>query len=176
MEFYERRCSQFSPTHLLDRCGVNFVGIHMTNITTKIKKSNPLGLCPKPQSHLRRRRGRWGKPTTYPSAKCWVDSKASRVKCTTSSPLTPLHLRGGSKTNRSGRSWKPVKACEATAQRLGLYRLEATQSSVVGVQGLSRRRRMHPCHAASVGFGATPQGVNKPLGGRVVGVDSENGI
>ena len=35
--------------------------------------------------------------------------------------------------------------------------------------GVSRRRRLHPCHAASVGFGATPQGVNKPLGGRVVG-------
>ena len=35
--------------------------------------------------------------------------------------------------------------------------------------GVSRRRRLHPCHAASVGFGATPQGVNKPLGERVVG-------
>ena len=34
--------------------------------------------------------------------------------------------------------------------------------------GVSRRRRLHPCHAG-VGFGATPQGVNKPLGGRVVG-------
>ena len=33
--------------------------------------------------------------------------------------------------------------------------------------GVSRRRRLHPCHAASVGFGATPQGVNKPLGGVV---------
>ena len=32
--------------------------------------------------------------------------------------------------------------------------------------GVSRRRRLHH-HAASVGFGATPQGVNKPLGGRV---------
>ena len=35
--------------------------------------------------------------------------------------------------------------------------------------GVSRRRRLHPCHAASVGFGATPPSVNKPLGGRVVG-------
>ena len=33
--------------------------------------------------------------------------------------------------------------------------------------GVSRRRRLHPCHAARVGFGATPQGLNKPLGGRV---------
>ena len=50
-----------------------------------------------------------------PVAKCWVGSKASRVKCTASPPLTPLHLRESSKTIRSGRSWKPVKACEATA-------------------------------------------------------------
>ena len=50
-----------------------------------------------------------------PVAKCWVGSKASRVKCTASLPLTPLHLRESSKTIRSGRSWKPVKACEATA-------------------------------------------------------------
>ena len=48
-----------------------------------------------------------------PVAKCWVGSKASRVKCTASPPLTPLHLRESSKTIRSGRSWKPVKACEA---------------------------------------------------------------
>ena len=86
--------------------------IHPNNFKNKNK---PLGLCPKPHSHLRGRRGRWQTLSTYPYGECWVDSKASRVKCTTSSPLTPLHLRGGSKTNRSGRSWKPVKACEATA-------------------------------------------------------------
>ena len=57
--------------------------------------------------------GAGGKP--YPPTLVSGRFKASRVKCTTSSPLTPLHLRGGSKTNRSGRSWKPVKACEATA-------------------------------------------------------------
>ena len=85
--------------------------IHPNNF----KNKNSLGLCPKPHSHLRGRRGRWQTLSTYPYGECWVDSKASRVKCTTSSPLTPLHLRGGSKTNRSGRSWKPVKACEATA-------------------------------------------------------------
>ena len=34
--------------------------------------------------------------------------------------------------------------------------------------GVSRRRRLHPCHAASVGFGATPQGKQAPWG-RVVG-------
>ena len=86
--------------------------IHPNNFKNK---KQALGLCPKPHSHLRGRRGRWQTLSTYPYGECWVDSKASRVKCTTSSPLTPLHLRGGSKTNRSGRSWKPVKACEATA-------------------------------------------------------------
>ena len=85
--------------------------IHPNNFKNK---KQALGLCPKPHSHfLRGRRGRWQTLSTYPYGECWVDSKASRVKCTTSSPLTPLHLRGGSKTNRSGRSWKPVKACEA---------------------------------------------------------------
>ena len=85
--------------------------IHPNNFKNKNK---PWGFAPNP-THLRGRRGRWQTLSTYPYGECWVDSKASRVKCTTSSPLTPLHLRGGSKTNRSGRSWKPVKACEATA-------------------------------------------------------------
>ena len=85
--------------------------IHPNNFKNKNK---PGGFAPNP-THLRGRRGRWQTLSTYPYGECWVDSKASRVKCTTSSPLTPLHLRGGSKTNRSGRSWKPVKACEATA-------------------------------------------------------------
>ena len=85
--------------------------IHPNNFKNK---KQPWGFAPNP-THLRGRRGRWQTLSTYPYGECWVDSKASRVKCTTSSPLTPLHLRGGSKTNRSGRSWKPVKACEATA-------------------------------------------------------------
>ena len=85
--------------------------IHPNNFKNK---TSPWGFAPNP-THLRGRRGRWQTLSTYPYGECWVDSKASRVKCTTSSPLTPLHLRGGSKTNRSGRSWKPVKACEATA-------------------------------------------------------------
>ena len=51
---------------------------------------------------------------SYPYGECWVDSRR-QVKCTATPPLTPLHLRGGSKTIRSRRSWKPVKACEATA-------------------------------------------------------------
>ena len=86
--------------------------IHPNNFKNKNKL---WGFAPNPTHFQRGRRGRWQTLSTYPYGECWVDSKASRVKCTTSSPLTPLHLRGGSKTNRSGRSWKPVKACEATA-------------------------------------------------------------
>ena len=66
--------------------------IHPNNF----KQKKPWGFAPNP-THLRGRRGRWQTLSTYPYGECWVDSKASRVKCTTSSPLTPLHLRGGSK-------------------------------------------------------------------------------
>ena len=51
----------------------------------------------------------------------------------------------------------------------GLDWSEATQRSVVGVQVLSRRRRLHPCHVANVGCGAKPHGVSKTLEGRAVG-------
>ena len=59
--------------------------------------------------------GAGGKPYPPTPTVSVVDSKASRVKMHDFVALDPLHLRGGSKTNRSGRSWKPVKACEATA-------------------------------------------------------------
>ena len=86
--------------------------IHPNNFKNK---KQALGALPHTPLSLARPQGQVANLSTYPYGECWVDSKASRVKCTTSSPLTPLHLRGGSKTNRSGRSWKPVKACEATA-------------------------------------------------------------
>ena len=88
-----------------------FLGLFSTYQAKNQKED--LGLCPKPHSLSGGRRA-CGK--TYPHspwAECWVDSKASRVKCTTASPLTPFHLLGCSKTIRSGRSRKPVKACEA---------------------------------------------------------------
>ena len=75
-----------------------------------------------------------------PVAKCWVGSKASRVKCTASLPLTPLHLRESSKTIRSGRSWKPVKACEATACGLAF----------------TGWRRPNACGKGAGGFPCTP--------------------
>ena len=89
-----------------------FLGLFST-YQAKTKKKT-WGFAPNP-THLRGRRGMWQNLSTFPWAECWVDSKASRVKCTTASPLTPFHLLGCSKTIRSGRSRKPVKACEATA-------------------------------------------------------------
>ena len=75
-----------------------------------------LGALPQTPTSLAAPRGQAVKTQPPdPVAKCWVGSKASRVKCTASPPLTPLHLRESSKTIRSGWSWKPVKACEATA-------------------------------------------------------------
>ena len=45
----------------------------------------------------------------------------------------------------------------------GLDWSEATQRSVVGVQVLSRRRRLHPCHVANVGWGQSPTVLARPL-------------
>ena len=137
--------------------------IHPNNF--KNKKQALGGLCPKPHSHLRGRRGRWQTLSTYPYGECWVDSKASRVKCTTSSPLTPLHLRGGSKTNRSGRSWKPCQGLRSN--RVAAWPLQVGGDPTLcgkGAGGFS----LHPCHVANAGVGSA-HGVGKTLGGRAVG-------
>ena len=134
------------------------------HLTTSKTKNKTLGLCPKPHSHLRGRRGRWQTLSTYPYGECWVDSKASRVKCTTSSPLTPLHLRGVAKLTEADGAGNLSRL--AKQPRSGLaFTGWRRQRSVVRVQEVS----LHPCHVANVGCGATPTSVNKPLGGRVVG-------
>ena len=75
-----------------------------------------LGALPQTPTSLAAPRGQAVKTQPPdPVAECWVGSKASRVKCTASPPLTPFHLCEHSHINRSGRSWRPVKACEATA-------------------------------------------------------------
>ena len=96
-----------------------------------------------------------------PVAKCWVGSKASRVKCTASPPLTPLHLRESSKTIRSGRSWKPVKACEATACGLAFTGWRRPNVCGKGAGGFP----LHPCHVANAG-GQRPRCWQDPLGSR----------
>ena len=53
-----------------------------------------LGALPQTPTSLAAPRGQAVKTQPPdPVAKCWVGSKASRVKCTASPPLTPLHLR-----------------------------------------------------------------------------------
>ena len=73
--------------------------IHPNNFKNK---KQALGAAPNP-SHLRGRRGRWQTLSTYPYGECWVDSKASRVKCDFVA-LDPSPSPWGSKTNRSGRA------------------------------------------------------------------------
>ena len=99
-----------------------------------------------------------------PVAKCWVGSKASRVKCTASPPLTPLHLRESSKTIRSGWSWKPVKACEATACGLAFTGWRRPNVSVVRVQEVFPA----PLPRGERGCGQRPRCWQDP-GGRAVG-------
>ena len=132
------------------------------HLTTSKTKNKPLGLCPKPHSHLRGRRGRWQTLSTYPYGECWSRFKASRVKCTTSSPLTPLHLRGGSKTNRSGRAGNLSRLAKQPRSSLAFTGWRR-QRSVVRVQEVF----LHPCHVANAGVGSA-HGVGKTLGGRAV--------
>ena len=79
----------FSPTHLLEGWWVTVQGYLQNNLNNLKPKSKDLGLCPKPHSP-QGRRGRWQNQPTYPYGECWVDFKASRVKCTASLPLDPF--------------------------------------------------------------------------------------
>ena len=142
-----------------------FFGI-IFNLPSQKPKRRPWGFAPNP-THLRGRRGMWQNLSTFPWAECWVDSKASRVKCTTASPLTPFHLLGCSKTIRSGRSRKPVKACEANRVAAWPLLVGGDPTLCGWGAGVSRRRRLHPCHVANAG-GAAPTSLTSPRG-RVVG-------
>ena len=130
------------------------------HLTTSKTKNKPLGLCPKPHSHLRGRRGRWQTLSTYPYGECWVDSKASRVKCTTSSPLTPLHLRGVAKLTEADGAGNLSRLAKQPRSN-SLYRLEATTLCGKGAGGFS----CTPATWRTRGVGSA-HGVNRPLGSR----------
>ena len=89
-----------------------------------------------PQTPLtcRGRRGRWQTLSTYPYGECWVDSKASRVKCTTSSPLTPLHLRGGSKLTEADGAGNLSRLAKQPRSGLAFTGWRRPNASVVRVQ------------------------------------------
>ena len=118
-------------------------------------------LCPKPHS-LGGRRGRWQTLSTYPYGECWVDSKASRVKCTTSSPWTPLHLRGGSKTNRKRTE---LETCQGLrSNRVAAWPLQVGGDPTLcgkGAGGFS----LHPLPRGERGW-AAPTVLARPLGSR----------
>ena len=124
-------------------------------------KKQALGALPQTPLSLARPQGRWQTLSTYPYGECWVDSKASRVKCTTSSPLTPLHLRGGSKTNRSGRAGNLSRL--AKQPRSGLaFTGWRRQRSVVRVQEVFPA----PLPRGERGCGQRPRCWQDPWGSR----------
>ena len=131
------------------------------HLTTSKTKNKPLGLCPKPHSHLRGRRGRWQTLSTYPYGECWVDSKASRVKCTTSSPLTPLHLRGVAKlTEADG-----LETCQGLrSNRVASWPLQVGGDPTLC--GKVQEVFLHPAVGERVWAAPT---CCKTLGGRAVG-------
>ena len=123
----------------------------------------PGAFCPKPHFTLRGRRGRWQTLSTYPYGECWVDSKASRVKCTTSSPLTPLHLRGVAKLTERGRSWKTCQGLRSN--RVAAWPLQVGGDPTLcgkGAGGFS----LHPLPRGERGCGQRPRCWQDPWGSR----------
>ena len=108
----------------------------------------------------------WQKPIHIPWAEV-VDSKASRVKCTTTSPLTLSISVGIAKRSEADGAGNLSRLAKQPRSGLAFTGWEATQRSVVGVQGC-RRRRLHPCHVANAGVGSA-HGFDKLPRGRVAG-------
>ena len=116
-----------------------------------------MGLCPNPTLTCEAA-GAGGKPyPTYPYGECWVDSKASRVKCTTSSPLTPLHLRGVAKLTEAD-GLETCQGLRSNRVATALYRLEATTLCGKGAGGFPA-----PLPRGERGVGSA-HGVGKTLG------------
>ena len=138
-----------------------FLGLFST-YQAKNQKEDLGAFAPNP-THLRGRRGMWQNLSTFPWAECWVDSKASRVKCTTASPLTLSISLGVAKRSEADGA--------GNLSRLAKNRVAAWPLLVGGDPtlcgwgaGLSRRRRLHPCHVANAGVGSA-HGLTSPLGG-----------
>ena len=163
----------FSVVNILKfdiNCTFFFFGDYFQLTKPKTKK-RPWGFAPNPTHFFcGGRRGMWQNLSTFPWAECWVDSKASRVKCTTASPLTPFHLLGCSKTIRSGRSRKPVKACEANRVAAWPLLVGGDPTLCGWGAGVKPAARLHPCHVANAGVGSA-HGLTSPQGARSRGVD-----
>ena len=108
--------------------------------------------------------GAGGKPYPPTPTVSVVDSKASRVKCTTSSPLTPLHLRGVAKLTEADGAGNPSRLAKQPRSGLAFTGWRRPNACGKGAGGFS----LHPCHVANAGVGSA-HGVGKTLGGRAVG-------
>ena len=133
--------------------------IHPNNFKNK-KNKPPWGFAPNP-THLRGRRGRWQTLSTYPYGECWVDSKASRVKCTTSSPLTPLSISVGvAKLTEADGAGNLSRLAKQPRSGLAFTGWRRPNASVVRVQ------EVFPCTPATwrTRVWAAPTVLARPLG------------
>ena len=134
--------------------------IHPNNF--KNKKASPWGFAPNPTLTCEAA-GAGGKP--YPPTPTVSVGSIQGVKGKMHdfvALLTPLHLRGGSKTNRSGQ----LETCQGLRSNrvaLGLYRLGATTLCGKGAGGFPA-----PLPRGERGCGQRPR-CCKTLGGRAVG-------
>ena len=129
-------------------------------LTKPKTKKQDLGALPQTPLSLARPQGMWQNLSTFPWA--GVESiqgvKGEMHDCVAARPLSiSLGVAKRSEADGAGNLSRLAKQPRSN----GLYWLEATQRSVVGVQGLSRRRRLHPCHVANAGVGSA-HGFDKP--------------
>ena len=119
------------------------------------------GFAPNP-THLRGRRGRWQTLSTYPYGECWVDSKASRVKCTTSSPLTLSISVGVAKLTEADGAGNLSRLAKQPRSGLAFTGWRRPNASVVRVQ------EVFPCTPATwrTRVGQRPRCWQDPWGSR----------
>ena len=128
------------------------------HLTTSKTKTSPWGFAPNPTLTCEAA-GAGGKPyPPTPTVSVGVDSKASRVKCTTSSPLTPLHLRGVAKLTEADGAGNLSRLAKQPRSS-GLYRLEATTLCGKGAGGFPA-----PLPRGERGCGQRPRVLARPLG------------
>ena len=124
-------------------------------------KKQALGALPQTPLSLARPQGAGGKP--YPPTPTVSVGSIQGVKGKMHDfvALDPSPSPWGSKTNRSGRSWKPVKACRSNRVAASLYRLEATTLCGKGAGGF-------PCTLprGERGCGQRPRCWQDPWGSR----------
>ena len=106
--------------------------IHPNNFKNK---KQALGALPQTPLSLARPQGQVANLSTYPYGECWSRFKASRVKCTTSSPLTPLHLRGVAKLTEADGAGNLSRLAKQPRSGLAFYGLEATTLCGKGAGG-----------------------------------------